>query len=133
LQNFNICLRHNECKSLDAVDAGRVRFSWLRDVTKKVEMPVQAARRSERFFTTLANEMPGLVAYWDCNLVCRFANKRYLEWFGKSPEQLIGNLTLKELLGEQVFVLNKPYVRAALAGVPQRFERTLTKADGTIG
>lgn len=41
-------------------------------------------------------------------------------------------MTLKELLGEKLFALHEPYVLGAFAGVSQRFERTLTKKDGTI-
>lgn len=92
-----------------------------------------AAAEGERFLKSITDAVPGMVAYWDDGLRCRFANKRYLEWFGRLPEELIGIVTLKELLGEKLFALNEPYILGALAGAPQRFERTLTKADGTIG
>jgi diguanylate cyclase (GGDEF)-like protein/PAS domain S-box-containing protein len=97
------------------------------------EMPVLTSVDKEHFLKAITDAMPGMVAYWDCSLLCRFANKHYLEWFGKRPEELIGRVTLRELLGEQLFALNEPYIQGALAGLQQRFERTLTKADGTIG
>jgi diguanylate cyclase (GGDEF)-like protein/PAS domain S-box-containing protein len=36
------------------------------------------------------------------------------------------------LLGEEMFALNEPVIRATLAGEKQQFERTLAKADGSI-
>jgi len=90
------------------------------------------ALEDARFIIAIADSLPGLFAYWDKNLRCRFANYAYLEWFGKAPEDVIGN-SLLDLMGEQLFALNEPYIRAVLAGTPQKFERTLTKADGSIG
>ncbi|MDO8605898.1 MAG: response regulator [Phaeospirillum sp.] len=87
---------------------------------------------SQRFITAITDAMPGMVAYWDVNLCCRFANKPYLEWFGKLPEAIIGN-TIQELMGERLFAMNEPYIRGVLAGERQNFERSLTKADGSIG
>ena len=81
---------------------------------------------------TITDAIPSMVAYWDNNLRCRFANKAYLEWFGRAPETLVGT-TMRSLLGEALFVKNEPYILAALAGNTQNFERTLTRADGTIG
>lgn len=85
-----------------------------------------------RFIQILADSLPGMVAYWGKDLRCRFANRAYLEWFGKAPEAVIGN-TLLDLMGEQLYELNEPHIRAVLAGTPQNFERTLTKADGSTG
>lgn len=85
-----------------------------------------------RFVKTITDAMPAMVAYWDRDLVCRFANKPYLQWFGKPPEAIIGT-SIQTLLGEPLFKMNEQYIRGALAGESQQFERTLTKADRSIG
>ncbi len=81
---------------------------------------------------TIVDAVPGLVSYWDKDLYCRFANKPYLEWFGRPPEEIIGK-SMRDLLGEPLFIQNERYVEGALSGQIQQFERTLVKADGSIG
>lgn len=98
----------------------------------KAETLARTAATRECFIKSIADAIPGMVAYWDSSLLCRFANKRYMEWFGRLPEELIDIMTLDELLGEKIFALNEPYILGALAGVPQCFERTLTKQNGAI-
>ena len=98
----------------------------------------QAARRQralaerESFIKTVTDAMPGMVGYWDSDLLCQFANKTYLEWFGKPPEAIIGQSALS-LFGQTLFEQNAPLMREALKGQSQHFERTLTKADGSVG
>jgi len=91
-----------------------------------------ALAESERFMRSLIDIIPGMAGYWDADLRCRFANIAYLEWFGRKPETMDG-MQLHDLLGEELFRRNEPYIRAALAGQPQHFERTLVKADGSTG
>ncbi|WP_161539599.1 response regulator [Paramagnetospirillum kuznetsovii] len=92
----------------------------------------QELQRSQRFISGIADAMPGMVAYWGQDLRCRFANKPYLEWFGKAPSAILGK-TMLDLMGERLFAMNEPYIRGAQAGQRQQFERTLTKANGEIG
>jgi PAS domain S-box-containing protein len=73
-----------------------------------------------------------MVGYWTSELRCSFANKHYLEWFGKTPEQMLG-IRIQDLMGDNLFKKNEPYMRAALRGERQEFERVLTKADGSVG
>jgi len=72
-----------------------------------------------------------MMAFWDKDLVCRFANSAYLKWFGFSPEDLIDQVTLPQLLGP-IYKKNLPYITKALEGEIQVFERELTQIDGTI-
>lgn len=90
-----------------------------------------ALAKSEHFVKTVTDGLPGLVAYWDKDLRCRFANKPYRDWFGKSTEAILGH-TLRDLLGERLFALNESHVAGVLAGQPQHFERTLTRADDSV-
>lgn len=69
-----------------------------------------------------------MVAYWDSNQRCVFANNAYWEWFGKKPSQMI-DTTLSALLGP-LYELNLPYITAALAGKEQVFERRIPMLAG---
>jgi diguanylate cyclase (GGDEF)-like protein/PAS domain S-box-containing protein len=79
----------------------------------------------------IADALPAMVAYWDKNLLCRYANKPYEVWFGKNASTVVG-MTIQTLLGEKLFKLNEPFIIGALKGQKQNFERTLIKADGSI-
>ncbi|MFA7282781.1 MAG: diguanylate cyclase [Sterolibacterium sp.] len=92
----------------------------------------EALQKSERFMRMLANNIPGMVGYWTDDLRCGFANEDYFEWFGKTQEQMRG-IHIQDLMGDELFKKNEPYIRAALRGERQDFERTLTKTDGSVG
>lgn len=92
----------------------------------------QALEDKTRFMRVTTDNLPGMVGYWDEDLRCKYANQAYLAWFGKTVEQM-QDISMQELMGEALFSKNEPYIRAALSGEPQLFERTLTKADGSTG
>lgn len=92
----------------------------------------RALSKANDMFSHVTNAMPAMLAYWDSNLICKFTNKPYIAWFGKDPTEIIGT-HLRDLLGEQLFMLNESFIRGALAGEKQTFERDITKANGTIG
>lgn len=110
-------------------------YAYQRRSRQFIRQEAEAARAleaSERFMKTIADNIPGMVGYWTSELRCGFANSAYLEWFGKTPEQMHG-IHIQDLMGEELFRKNEPYIRAALRGERQDFERKLTKADGTTG
>lgn len=98
----------------------------------QAESTALASAKSEQFIKSITDAMPNMIGYWDRDLRCRFANNAYQEWFGKLPEDLIG-ISMRDLTGERLFALNEPHIIGALAGEQQHFQRTLTKADGTVG
>ncbi|MEQ8686899.1 MAG: PAS domain S-box protein [Imperialibacter sp.] len=81
------------------------------------------------FGVLFADHIGAMLAYWDKNEVCRFANKAYRELFGKSHEQMVGKITMQELLGS-LYEKNQPLIAEVLKGNPQHFERELTKPSG---
>jgi PAS domain S-box-containing protein len=76
------------------------------------------------------NHVPGMVAYWDAKQKCVFSNNAYREWFGKTPEQMVG-MSMEELLGP-LYEKNLPHIRAALLGEKQVFERQIPLPGGEI-
>jgi PAS domain S-box-containing protein len=87
---------------------------------------------NERFLQNLADNLPGMAGYWTSQLSCAFANGEYLAWFGKTHEEMLG-IRMQDLMGEELFNRNAPFIRRALAGERQNFERTLIKPDGSVG
>ncbi len=78
----------------------------------------------------VADYINAMIAYWDKDQVCRFANHAYMEWFGKSKEEMINKMTMKELLGGPLHAMNLPYIHGALNGEKQVFEREILLPDG---
>ena len=90
----------------------------------------KALKKSERFLSILTDNLPGMVGYWNKDLRNEFANIAYREWFGKSSEEM-KNIRIQDLLGRELFAQNEPFLREALSGRRQTFERMLVKADGS--
>lgn len=78
----------------------------------------------------VTDHITAMLAYWDKDTVCRFANSAYVEWFGKRKEDMVGKITIKELLGP-LYEKNLPYITAALKGEVQTFEREIPLPSGT--
>ncbi len=97
----------------------------LRVASASAEKHTQMERRLQR----IANHIPALIGYWNTELRCEFANEAYRAYSGLGPEQMIG-LHFRELLGEEIYLRNSPYAYAALAGEPQRFQRSAVDPDG---
>ncbi len=114
------------------VARGRVRYETeVLSGRDRAEALVESLAHRERFFKTITDAMPGLVSYWDKELVCRFANQTYAEWFGLSPVAMLGR-SMPDIFGEQTFERSELQIRAALAGETQRFECSLPRADGSM-
>ena len=83
------------------------------------------------FGLKVADHITAMLAYWDKNLICRFANSAYMDWFGKTKEEMIDKITVKELLGP-LYEKNLPFITAALKGEIQTFEREIPTPTGGI-
>lgn len=78
---------------------------------------------------SILDHLPSMIGCWDRNLRYRYANNAYKAWFGIAPEDMVGK-HLRDVIGEERYRLNLPYIEAALRGEPQTFERTIPTPDG---
>jgi diguanylate cyclase (GGDEF)-like protein/PAS domain S-box-containing protein len=102
---------------------------------KNVESMKPASREGSRssrevgeIVLTLVNHLDAMVAYWDADQVCVFANDAYRHWFGRAGAELVG-MTLEALLGP-LYAKNLPFIRAAYQGQVQVFEREIPLPGG---
>ncbi len=99
-----------------------------RDITDR-RLAEATRREQEAELRLVADALPVLVAFVDRSLTYRFANSTYKQWFGLSPEQLVGR-TVLDIVGEAGFGLRWPYMERALAGELVRFDAEWPYNDG---
>ena len=86
-------------------------------------------RQNERDLNAVLNSVSSMIGYWDRNLRNRFANHAYRDWFGIDPATIPGK-HIREVIGEERYRLNLPYIEAVLGGAAQQFERAIPSPDG---
>ncbi|MCK9609270.1 MAG: PAS domain S-box protein [Methylomonas sp.] len=79
---------------------------------------------------TVLDAVPSMIGYWGCDLINQFANQAYFHWFGIEPQQIKG-MSIRDLMGAELYELNRPYIEAALSGEAQVFECAFPRADGS--
>jgi signal transduction histidine kinase len=79
---------------------------------------------------SLLDLLPAAIAVWDASYCNVFANQAALAWFGRADRSEVVGMHARELLGAEVFALNRAWVDATLAGVAQHFDRTVEHATG---
>jgi PAS domain S-box-containing protein len=111
---------------------GQVLYTLMQvdDVTEQ-RARLAALQASERFLRFIAGNVPGMLAYWDCDERCVFANRAHIDWCGRDPA-VPPRPRLIEVIGAQRYAQSEPYIRAVLAGQPQQFERCHTAIDGSL-
>ncbi|MEI6385109.1 MAG: ATP-binding protein [Spirochaetota bacterium] len=112
---------------------GMLRFQRRQEKLDAAKAALASNRESNRLFLqNLIDSIPGMVGYWSADLRCVFANSEYKSWFSAAREGMTG-IHMRELMGEELFRKNEPFILRALAGEAQGFERTITKPDGQAG
>jgi PAS domain S-box-containing protein len=79
----------------------------------------------------MLDALPAMVSYWDSDLRNRMANVAYVEFFGRTPEELRGT-HIRDLLGPDLYRQARPYIEGALAGESQLFDRELVIPSGDV-
>lgn len=78
----------------------------------------------------LVDHLDAMIACWDRQRRCIFANDAYRHWFGIRRTELIG-MTMEQLLGP-LYPKNLPFIDAAYRGEQQVFEREIITPDGEV-
>src|SRR5512144_1658735 len=84
---------------------------------------------AQQLVQRLVELVPSMLAYWDRDLRCRFANRAYKDWFGIDPDGLVGR-SIVDVLGRELYALNERHIEAALRGEQQVFERAIPGPSG---
>jgi diguanylate cyclase (GGDEF)-like protein/PAS domain S-box-containing protein len=104
----------------------------LLEARQRAEAISAELAKNERFIRTVADAMPSLISRWNRQMQCQFANKPFLEWFGRTPQDMMG-LSLSTVLGASLFEKNLAHIQGVLAGEHQEFERAIARPDGSVG
>ncbi|WP_139112932.1 PAS domain S-box protein [Mucilaginibacter sp. PPCGB 2223] len=97
------------------------------DITER-KLNEEKIAASERFFKAITNNLPAMITYWDTDQRCLFANKKLLDWFGTSADNILG-MHKKQLMDAAEYENCEPHIRAVLQGKPQSFYRSFHKGD----
>lgn len=93
----------------------------IQDITER-KYNEQSLRENEYRLRTMLDSVPARISYWNSELLNEFANNGYEEWFGFTPEQMLGR-HMRDLIGEKRFLANESHLEGVLRGEPQLFER----------
>ena len=83
-----------------------------------------AVRRSEKLLRHIADASPSLISYVNADEIYEFVNLKYVNWYSKPAEEIIGR-SVKELHGEEEYKNLKPLIDAVLSGERLEFETEL--------
>lgn len=103
----------------------------VRERTQQLDAVVNQLKLRERFITTVTDNIPGLIGYWDQQQRCQFANSAYFDWFGITSEKMLG-MTVNQVLGDEQYQKIAATIQAVLAGVPQQYSLKIMKQSGEI-
>lgn len=100
----------------------------LVDITAR-KAAEQAFQAQGRFLQTITNSIPVQFAFFDRDLICRFANASYARWTGTRSDELVG-MHLSQIARPENYESSRASLQAALAGEDQQFEGPRTFPDG---
>jgi PAS domain S-box-containing protein len=77
----------------------------------------------------IADSIPAMTIAFDEHFVCRFANRRYAEYFGFTTQSIVGR-HVTAIIGEEGFVEVKPYFDQVLRGERTTYRRVRVLENG---
>jgi PAS domain S-box-containing protein len=90
----------------------------------------QATSAQDSLLRSITDRIPARLAYYDKNLICRFANQAHAARYGKRPADMVGS-PLSQVVRPDILPDILPRVAQALSGQTQTFEAARVAADGS--
>ncbi|MET0427855.1 MAG: PAS domain-containing protein [Microvirga sp.] len=103
-------------------------FCVSNETTQRV-LSERALRAREAELLLITDTLPLLIAFIDRDLVYRFANRAYEDWFYRRPEDVVG-CHVRDLLDDEGLAARRAAFDAALAGDQVRLELDWPHRDG---
>jgi PAS domain S-box-containing protein len=85
---------------------------------------------NESLLRSITDRIPARLAYYDKDLICRFANQAHAERYGKKPADMVGS-HLSQVVRPDILPDILPRVAQALSGQTQTFEAERVSANGS--
>ena len=104
--------------------------STFADITENLENE-KIIHANEKKLRKILDGVPAMVGIWNNSLVNISANQAYLEYFGKTAEQIKG-IHLKDLIGLDNFERENLYIENVLSGKAISFEKDIIDHQGRL-
>ena len=98
------------------------------DITAR-KVAEQKLSESQSQLRLISDSVPALISYVDRDLIYRFANRAYTEWFGLPLQDVIGR-PMMDVLGDKAWAVIGPRIRTALAGDTTEYEADAAYVHG---
>lgn len=85
----------------------------------------------EKNFKAIVDALPQLISYVDSELIYRYVNKNYEEFFGISRDDIVGK-HIKEVIGNDVFKKARNHIDAVLKGQKVRYHEEFNYGPGQL-
>jgi len=92
-----------------------------RQLAERVEERTLQWRQSEAHLSSVANNVPAMIAYVDAQARYVYVNEQYRARFAPEREDIAG-CTVREILGERRYSLASPLIDRVLQGEPQTYD-----------
>ncbi|BAY08460.1 multi-sensor hybrid histidine kinase [Calothrix sp. NIES-2098] len=89
-------------------------ISFILDISQRKQAEA-ALRNSEMQLRLLTDSLPVLISYVDAQCRYRFVNQIYTDWFGLSPEEIVGK-HVAEIIGQEAYQAIRPDIEIVMSG-----------------
>ena len=116
--------------TISAVMVGNRRLfnAFLHDISARRAAELRLTTSEERL-RTVADNVPALIGHVGADLRYQFVNRPYAEWFGKTPEEIVGR-HMNEVLRAEDFNALSDKLALVLAGQTISFDMDVPDKDG---